>query len=156
MRSSSPLSLHGKALYAHRTSQRWHSWALLRSVELTHQLSVFKSIWVMDSRLAQRVQQLLCMPPSLGALIKALGSEDLASISCCGHSDTVSSRKSLIFGLHPDFQEGHACGPMGLERLWRQKSLDSPFIFVPHWLMTKGKLPNSYNFNVFSKGTYWS
>lgn len=56
--------------------------------------------------------------------LKALGSEDLAPISCCGHSDTLLSRKINstweLFGLHPDFPEGHAHGPMGFARLWRQ------------------------------------
>lgn len=81
------------------------------------------------------------MPPSPGALIKALGSEDLAILVFCGHSDTLSSRKMNstreLFGLYLDFQEGHAYGPMGLLKLWKKTALESPPGFVPRWLGDK-------------------
>lgn len=61
-----------------------------------------------------------------------------------------------LFGRHPDFEEGHACGSMGLARFQEQKALESLPGFVPHWLVPEGKLPNSYSISVFNKGNYCS
>lgn len=81
------------------------------------------------------------LPVSPGTLTKALGSEDLAIIFLCGHNDTLSSKNinsaHELRGLHFDFQEGLARGPMSLARLWKQTAPDSALGFAPHWLGDK-------------------
>lgn len=100
-------------------------------------------MWVKDiqNRRSQGVQLPGMLPLSPGTLTKALGSEDLAIIFLCGHSDTLSSKKIKsaheLLGLHFDFQEGLAWGPMGLARLWKQRVPDSALGFAPHWLGDK-------------------